>query len=82
MNFFWGFLGIVAGLLLIAKTEWFVQNFGANAWAEEHLGTSGGTRLMYKIVGLVFIFISMMAMTGLLGGFIMGTFGKLFTFGI
>lgn len=78
MNFIWGLLGIALGSLLIMKTEWFVQNFGSNAWAEEHMGTSGGTRLMYKLIGIVIIFISMMAATGLLGGFIMGTFGKLF----
>ncbi|HQF57015.1 MAG TPA: hypothetical protein PK831_00725 [Candidatus Magasanikbacteria bacterium] len=73
-----GLIAIVVGTFLIIKTEWFIENFGTNAWAEEHLGTSGGTRLMYKLVGLAIIIIAMMGMTGLLGGFIMATFGKLF----
>ncbi len=73
-----GLIAIVVGVFLIIKTEWFIENFGTNAWAEEHLGTSGGTRLMYKLVGLAIILVAMMGMTGLLGNFIMATFGKLF----
>ena len=73
-----GLIALVVGVFLIVKTEWFIENFGTNAWAEEHLGTSGGTRLMYKLVGLAIIFIAMMGVTGLLGNFILATFGKLF----
>ena len=81
MKYFLGILAIALGIFLVVKTEWFIQNLGTNAWAEQHLGTSGGSRLMYKLVGLAFIFFAMMAITGLLGGFIMGTFGKLFMMG-
>ncbi len=80
MKYIIGILAIAVGVLLVIKTEWFIQNFGTNAWAEQHLGSSGGTRLMYKLIGLAIIFIAMMGMTGLLGAFIMGTFGKLFRF--
>lgn len=73
-----GLIAIVIGVFLIIKTEWFIENFGTNAWAEEHMGTSGGTRMMYKLVGLAIIFVAMMGVTGLLGNFIMATFGKLF----
>jgi hypothetical protein len=73
-----GILVILAGVLLVIKTEWFVQNFGTSSWAEEHLGTSGGTRLMYKLIGIAFIVLSVMGMTGMLGEVIVGTFGKLF----
>jgi hypothetical protein len=78
MRFFLGLLGVALGAVLIIKTEWFIRNFGKNGWAEEHLGTSGGTRLMYKLIGLVFIIISMLAMTGLLGGIVLGIFTPLF----
>lgn len=80
MKYIIGILAIALGVFLVIKTEWFIQNFGTNAWAEQHLGSSGGTRLMYKLIGLAIIFIAMMGMTGLLGGFIMATFGKLFKF--
>jgi len=78
MKYFLGLLAIAFGTILIIKTEWFIQNFGTNAWAEQHLGSSGGSRLLYKLIGLAIIFIAMMGVTGLLGGFIMATFGKLF----
>lgn len=76
-----GLLAIAFGAVLIIKTEWFIENFGTSAWAEQHMGTSGGTRLLYKLIGLAIIFFAMLGVTGLLGGFIMGTIGRLFTFG-
>jgi hypothetical protein len=78
MRYILGFIGIAIGTLLIIKTQWFIQNFGTNSWAEQHMGTSGGTRLMYKLVGLAIIIISTLAVTGLLGGIILGIFGSLF----
>jgi hypothetical protein len=81
MKYVAGILGVALGVFLIIKTEWFIENFGTNAWAEEHLGASGGTRLLYKLIGLAIIFIAMLGLTGLLGGFLMGTVGRLFTFG-
>jgi len=74
----WGLVGVALGALMVIKTEWLVENFGTSSWAEEHLGTSGGTRLLYKLIGIAIIFIAMMGATGLLGGFVMGTVGKLF----
>lgn len=66
------------GSILIIKTEWFVENFGHSAWAEEKLGTSGGTRLMYKLIGIAFIFFGFMLATGLMSGFLQATVVKLF----
>ena len=78
MTYFIGILVIVVGIFLVIKTEWFVQNFGSSAWAEEHLGSSGGTRLMYKMIGIIFIILSLMGMTGMLGEVIINIFGSLF----
>ena len=69
---------MAAGMLLIIKTEWFLQNFGSVAWAEEHMGPSGGSRLFYKLAGLVLIFVGMMVITDMMTGFLMATIGKLF----
>ena len=60
-------LGIVimaAGLFLVIKTEWMMSNFGRIAWFEEKLGTEGGSRLGYKLVGLLFVVIGVIVMTG------------------
>lgn len=78
MKYLFGLLGIAVGIFLVIKTEWFIQNFGTNDWAEQHFGTSGGTRTFYKLVGIAIIFIALMGMTGLLGGFILATVGRLF----
>lgn len=66
------------GVLLVLKSEWFFENFGSIAWAEEHLGTNGGSRLMYKFIGLALIFIGFMLITNLFEGFLVGTIGRLF----
>lgn len=73
-----GILGTVIGLVLIVKTEWFIENFGHIGWAEEKLGTEGGTRLFYKLIGILFIFLAFTYMTGMWQGFMMATVGRLF----
>lgn len=78
MNIVIGILIILAGVFLVIKTEWFIQNFGTSSWAEQHLGSSGGTRLMYKLIGIAIIILSMMGMTGMLGEVIISVFGRLF----
>ena len=78
MKYVIGLLAIFIGVLMIIKTEWFLRSFGTSAWAEQHLGTSGGTRLMYKLIGIIIIFLSMSAMTGILGTFVLSVFGKFF----
>ena len=78
MKYVVGILMILVGVLLVVKTEWFQQNFGSIAWAEEHMGTSGGSRLMYKLIGIAFIFFGMLVATDMIQSFVMGTIGKLF----
>ncbi|HLD31284.1 MAG TPA: hypothetical protein VJB37_00065 [Patescibacteria group bacterium] len=80
MKYVFSLLVIFLGVMMVVKTEWFIQNFGTSAWAEQHLGTSGGTRLMYKLLGLVFIFFAMLVVTGMMEGFLMSTIGRLFIF--
>lgn len=78
MHYILGLIMIVVGGLLVVKSEWFLQNFGTVAWAEEHLGFNGGSRLFYKLIGIVIIFFGFMVITNLMGAFLMGTVGKLF----
>lgn len=78
MHYFIGIICVLVGSLLILKTEWFLENFGTIAWAEENLGTSGGSRLMYKLIGLAGIFIGFLLITNMFQGFLMGTVGKIF----
>ena len=78
MKFVIGILAIVIGAGMVIKTELLIQTFGRNAWAEQHLGTSGGSRLMYKLIGIASIIIAMLGMTGLLGPIILKVFGRMF----
>lgn len=78
MRYFIGILMILIGVGVILKTEWIIENFGTNAWAEAKLGTSGGSRLLYKLIGLALIFFGFLLVTNLFQGFLMGTIGKLF----
>lgn len=77
MSYLLGILVIVAGALFVIKTEWLIENFGQSAWAEDKLG-NGGSRLMYKLIGIAAVFISLMAMTGMLGEVVVSIFGGIF----
>ena len=77
MRYFLGLLAVLVGVGMILKTEWLIQNFGTNAWAEAKLGSSGGSRLFYKLIGIGFVFIGFLLITNLFQGFIEGTVGKL-----
>ncbi|MDO9509739.1 MAG: hypothetical protein Q7J14_00445 [Candidatus Magasanikbacteria bacterium] len=78
MKYIIGILIVVAGVFFVAKTEWLMENFGRIAWAEEHLDVEGGSRIAYKGLGLIFIFIGFLLITGMWEGFLMGTLGKIF----
>lgn len=78
MKFLIGFAAIAVGTILIIYTEWFIDNFGRSAWAEEKFGAEGGTRLMYKLIGLAMILLAFMGMTGMLGNIILAIFGDMF----
>ena len=77
MRLLW-LVGVAFGALMIIKTEWILETFGKSGWAEQHLGTEGGTRLLYKLIGVAFIIISFLGLTGMLGGVVFSIFGRFF----
>ena len=72
---------IALGFVLVWKADWIVNNFGRVDWAEIHLGTEGGTRIMWKLIGLAMIFLSMLYMFGFIEGMIGAIFSPLFRSG-
>ena len=78
MRFFFGLIGIAIGFLLIWKSDWIVNNFGRIDWAEIKLGSEGGTRIFWKLVGLAVIAIAMLYMFGFIEGVIGAIFSPLF----
>lgn len=65
-----GIIFIAVGLLFVIKTESFLRNFGRIGFFEQHLGTEGGSRLGYKLMGLFIIFLGMLMVTGGIGRFL------------
>jgi hypothetical protein len=75
---FGGIIATALGVHLVIKTEWYLENFGTIEWAEQKFATSGGSRMFYKLIGIVIIMFGFLAATGMLNGFMMGTVGRLF----
>ncbi len=68
MHIIWGLVWVAIGILLIKYTFILVQTFGKIPWAETHLGGGlGGTYTLYKLVGLLIIFLAFMYMFGMFG---------------
>ena len=58
MRYVIGLLVIAVGFMLVWKADWIVNNFGRVNWAEKYLGYDGGSRLFWKLMGLIVIFLS------------------------
>lgn len=72
-NIIIGLIIIFAGFMLTWKANWIVENFGTDEWAETKL--SGGTRSMYRFIGVIIIFFGILLTTGLLKTFLNSVFG-------
>lgn len=77
MRYLLGAFISVIGTLIILKTEWVIENFGTSAWAEEKFGTSGGSRIMWKVIGIILIFVGFLFITNMIQGFLEGTVGRI-----
>ena len=73
-----GLIIVVVGAIITIKAEWFYQNFGAIPSADKFLGTQGGSRLAYKLIGIIGALIGFLIMTNLIGGIIIAIFGRIF----
>jgi hypothetical protein len=73
-----GIIGILVGSIMVIKSEWLLSFFGRINWAEIHLSSEGGTRIFYKLLGILTIIISLMIMTGMIEGLLFAIFGPLF----
>lgn len=63
-------IGIIIGAVLVLKSEWLFNNFGRIDWAEMKLGTEGGTRVFWKLLGIAIIFLSLFYLVGAVEGFL------------
>jgi len=78
MQFFVGLIIVALGFLMVWKANAIVETFGHVTWAEKYLGADGGSRLFWKLLGLLGIILGFMYMFGLIGGVIQWIFSPLF----
>ncbi|NIV04279.1 MAG: hypothetical protein GWN59_06695 [Calditrichae bacterium] len=71
-----GVIILAVGALMVIKTESFLKIFGRVQWAEVKLG--GGSRLFYKLLGIVGILIGFLVITNMWQMPIIWIFGPLF----
>ncbi|WKZ24689.1 MAG: hypothetical protein QY321_03680 [Patescibacteria group bacterium] len=71
MSILIGLIMIVIGSLIVIKSEAILNTFGRMEFFEDKLGTSGGSRLGYKLIGIIITFLGILTLTGLIQGFIM-----------
>ncbi|NQV00272.1 MAG: hypothetical protein HQ538_06035 [Parcubacteria group bacterium] len=78
MQYVFGLLGIGFGILMTLKSEWFLNIVGRIASIEKYLGTFGGSRLFYQMLGVFIVALSTLYMVGALGGILEAIIGGIF----
>lgn len=77
MRYVISILMIALGALITIKSEKLYESLGPSEWAEQKLG-AGGSRLFYKLVGIVVIFLAFFYMSGILQSIGSAILGRLF----
>lgn len=75
-----GLIIMAVGVAPIIKTEYFLDTFGRIEFFEVKMGTSGGSRLGYKLIGMALVLAGVLVATGMFGGFIAWIFSPLTRF--
>ncbi|NUM25600.1 MAG: hypothetical protein HUU49_03160 [Candidatus Buchananbacteria bacterium] len=67
-----GLIVVAAGAAITIKADWIYQNIGGIPSAEKYLGTEGGSRLAYKLIGMAASIVGFLIMTNLIEGVLKG----------
>ena len=73
-----GIIIAAVGTVITIKAEWMYQNLGSIPSADKYLGTEGGSRLAYKLIGMAIIIVGFLIMTNMIEAIILGIFGGIF----
>jgi len=77
MNILLGIIGMLIGASMVIYSEKLLNFFGRLQLFERYLVTFGGSRLGYKIFGLVVFFISLVIFLDLFEEFVLWVFSPL-----
>lgn len=81
MSFLIGLAMFAAGTLITIKSEKVLEAFGRIEFFEDKFGTAGGSRLGYKLIGILILFLGILTMTGLIQGFMEFVLSPLLKYG-
>ena len=71
MHYIIGLIGMAIGALIVIYSEKIFNAFGVIPFFEKYLGTEGGSRLGYKLIGILAFFIFMLVFLNLHQSFIL-----------
>ncbi len=77
-QFIVGIIVAAIGFVLVWQADWFMRIFGAIPFAEKYLSSEGGTRLFYKLIGILIMIGGIMHATDLLEQLMSFLFKKFF----
>ena len=77
MHFIYGLIGMVIGGAMVIYADALLNTFGRMDFFDRFLGTFGGTRLGYKLIGLIVFFLSLIMFIGLFDNFMYWVLGPL-----
>ncbi len=66
------------GAFITIKSGWFYQTFGPIPSADKYLGLEGGSRLAYKLIGIITSIIGFLIMTNMMKSILLSIFGRMF----
>lgn len=72
-----GLLMAAVGAVITLKANWLYENAGPIPWAEDHLGAEGGSRLMYKLIGIGFTVVGFLVMTNMARSIVIWVFSAI-----
>ncbi|MFH1889987.1 MAG: hypothetical protein ABIJ91_00220 [Candidatus Kuenenbacteria bacterium] len=76
MKYLFSFLAIIAGFCLVKYANNIANSFGRSAWAEHYFGSYGGTRLLIKTIGILFIIGALLVISGLMNTLLYSIFSS------
>ena len=66
-----GVVVMIISATMVIYTEKWLSTFGRIPFFEKYLGTEGGSRLGYKLIGIALFFLGTLALVGLLDNFVL-----------
>ena len=75
-----GIIITTISFLILKYNEWFIRQVGSWSWAERHIGTEGGSRLVYKLIAVFGIIIGLLTIADLHVRFLKWFFAPLVRF--